>query len=311
VILPPPPALARSHYDLAFYGLSVRNVAKWSPPALAPDGLAESEILARLALIATGQGAAADTALIHRLIEAALLERATADNPALAGKSQEELSAALVAEAPTDRAVEIMIRSGAYGDQFGANPGGLSFELLRDRPHGVDLGALEPRIPEVLETTSGKVELHSELIAGDVPRLVASLDEYQPGRLLLIGRRDLRSNNSWMHNVHVLVRGRERCTLEVHPTDAAQAGLVNGARARVTSRVGELLVPVEVTERVMPGVVSLPHGWGHGLRGAQLSVAAEHAGVNTNVLSDGAVIDPLSGNAVLNGIPVTLAPETC
>jgi anaerobic selenocysteine-containing dehydrogenase len=300
--------LARSHYDLAFYGLSVRNIVKWSPPALPHEGLDEAEILAKLTMIISGQGATSDTALLHRMVEAALLDRGTAGNPALQGKNHEELLNALTAEQPTDRALEIMVRSGAYGDQFGENPGGLDFETLRKHPHGIDLGPLEPRIPELLQTPSGTVELCPDLIVSDLPRLEAALDDQGESQLLLIGRRDLRSNNSWMHNVSVLVRGRDRCTLEVHPSDAARVGVNDGAQARLSSRVGELVVKVEVTDRVMPGVVSLPHGWGHGLRGTRLRVAAEHAGVNTNELTDGESIDPLSGNCVLNGIRVALQP---
>ena len=124
--------------------------------------------------------------------------------------------------------------------------------------------------------------------------------------MVLIGRRDLRSNNSWMHNLPVLVRGPARCTAHVHPDDAARLGLADGATARVTSRAGSIEVPVEVTEDVMPGVVSIPHGWGHDTAGAQLRVAREHAGVNTNVLTDEHDLEPLTGTAVLNGIPVEL-----
>ncbi|MCU0260788.1 MAG: molybdopterin oxidoreductase family protein, partial [Ilumatobacteraceae bacterium] len=126
--------------------------------------------------------------------------------------------------------------------------------------------------------------------------------------LVLVGRRHLRSNNSWMHNIEVLVKGRPRCTLQVHPLDADRLGVVDGASARVTSRVGSVVAPVEVTDAIRPGVVSLPHGWGHDLPGTRLRVAAERAGVNSNVLADHAAMDPLSGTAVLNGIPVTVAP---
>jgi anaerobic selenocysteine-containing dehydrogenase len=308
VILPPPSALSRSHCDLAFYGLAVHNVVKWSPPAFAHEGPDEAEILAKLTMIASGQGAAADTAFLHRMLQAALLDRGTAGNSRLEGKDHEELLNALVAEQPVDRALEIMIRTGAYGDQFGENPGGLDFTALRDHPHGIDLGPLAPRIPELLQTPSGTIELCPDLIAGDLPRLVAALDEQADGGLVLIGRRDLRSNNSWMHNIGVLVRGKDRCTLEVHPSDAARVGLSNGGAARITSRAGDLVVKVEVTDRMMPGVVSLPHGWGHGVPGTRLRVATEHAGVNTNELTDGESIDPLSGNAVLNGVRVNVLP---
>jgi anaerobic selenocysteine-containing dehydrogenase len=125
---------------------------------------------------------------------------------------------------------------------------------------------------------------------------------------LLVGRRDLRSNNSWMHNVEVLVKGRPRCTVHVHPDDAARVGLADGDRATVTSRVGKVTLPVEVTDGIAAGVVSIPHGWGHDGPGVRLQVARDHAGVNSNVLADEELLDPISGNAVLNGIPVSLAP---
>ena len=127
------------------------------------------------------------------------------------------------------------------------------------------------------------------------------------GSIVLIGRRELRSNNSWMHNLNVLVKGKERCTMHVHPDDAARLGLTDGANARVRSRVGEVEVPVEITDAIMPGVVSIPHGWGHDAPGAKLSVAATKPGTNSNALADEDVVEPVSGNAVLNGIPVEVA----
>jgi len=134
--------------------------------------------------------------------------------------------------------------------------------------------------------------------------MLPRLDDPDADGLLLVGRRHLRSNNSWMHNVRVLVKGKERCTLQVHPDDASARGLVDGGRAEVRSRVGSVVAPVEVTDGVMAGVVSLPHGWGHDLDGVRLSVAAEHAGVNSNVLADTELFDPVGGTAVRNGIPV-------
>jgi anaerobic selenocysteine-containing dehydrogenase len=268
------------------------------------DGPSEEDILARLALVASGQGAGADTAFVHQLLQHTLLERAIESNPALAGKTAAELVAELEAERPVDRAVEILVRTGVNGDQFGAVPEGLTFRKLREHPHGIDLGPLRSRVPEVLQTPSGKIELAPDLIIQDTRRLAAALDRVPEGSLLLVGRRDLRSNNSWMHNVESLVRGRERCALQIHPDDAARLGLVHGGSARVASRVGEIVAPVEVTDRVMPGVVSLPHGWGHDVRGTSLGVAAGRPGVNSNRLTDPECLDPLSGNAVLNGIPV-------
>jgi anaerobic selenocysteine-containing dehydrogenase len=155
----------------------------------------------------------------------------------------------------------------------------------------------------VLRTPSARVELCPAPLAVDVPRLSAACDA-PVDELVLIGRRHLRSNNSWMHNVPALMKGRDRCTLHVHPDDAIRFGLADGDVARVSSRVGAVEVPVEISAEVMPGVVSLPHGWGHDVPGSRMSVARAHAGVNSNVLTDERAIDPLSGNAVLNGIPV-------
>ena len=160
----------------------------------------------------------------------------------------------------------------------------------------------------MLRTATGKVELAPKPIAADVPRLEAALERNRNGGMVLIGRRQLRSNNSWMHNIQPLVRGKERCTAHVHPDDAARLGLEDGELARVSSRAGAVEVPVEVTEGVMPGVVSIPHGWGHDVDGMRMTVASAYAGTNSNVLADEELIDPLSGNAVLNGIPVEVAP---
>jgi anaerobic selenocysteine-containing dehydrogenase len=183
--------------------------------------------------------------------------------------------------------------------------GALSLAQLEGEPHGVDLGPLHPRIPEVLRTPSGKVELAPPALVADVERLHASLARPSDG-LLLIGRRDLRSNNSWMHNLHTLTKGKNRCTLHMHPSDAARLGVAEGDTVHVASRAGSVEAPVELTENIMPGVVSLPHGWGHNQPGARLSTAAQHPGVNANVLTDELCLDPLSGNAALNGIAVTI-----
>jgi len=172
---------------------------------------------------------------------------------------------------------------------------------------------MRPRIPDVLRTPSGKIELAPEQIVADVPRLRAGIDAAAGANgdaangMVLIGRRQLRSNNSWMHNLPALVKGKDRCTMWVNPEDAERLGLGDGSSARLISSAGELTAPVEVTDEIMPGVVSIPHGWGHDAPGVRLRVAAEHAGVNSNLLAP-TEVDPLSGNAVLNGIPVELAP---
>jgi anaerobic selenocysteine-containing dehydrogenase len=159
----------------------------------------------------------------------------------------------------------------------------------------------------VLKTRSGRVELFPAPIAADLPRLRAALTDPAPP-LVLVGRRHLRSNNSWLHNVPTLNGGTNTCTLQIHPDDAARLGLRDGAPARVKGEGGEVEVPVEVTDAVRRGVVSLPHGWGHDRPGTRLSFAATRPGVNVNQLLDGTRLDPLSGTAVLNGFPVEVSP---
>jgi anaerobic selenocysteine-containing dehydrogenase len=307
VILPPPSPLERSHYDLAFYGISVRNVANYSEAIFEASGPPESDILARLALIAQGQGADADPAIVDDLMLDGLIQIAIADEDApLATRDPAELRAAVADGVATDRLLDVMLRTGPFGDGFGANPDGLSLDRLRENPHGIDLGALEPRLPRILRTPSGRIELAPPPIRDELARLEAALDRPPREGLLLIGRRHVRSNNSWMHNILPLVSGRPRCTLQVNPKDASLLKLESGDTARVSSRAGSLDAPVEVTADVMEGVVSLPHGWGHDRPDTEMRVAQQHAGVNSNRLTDEAIVDGLSGNAILNGIPVTV-----
>jgi anaerobic selenocysteine-containing dehydrogenase len=310
VILPVPTALQKGHYDLALLQLGLRNVANYSPPVLPMDEgqMDEWRILARLALIFQGMGAGADPALVDDLVVGTLVAAAVGDETSLiAGRDADEIMAALGDRTGPERLIDLMLRTGPYGDGFGAEPGGLSLDVLLDNPHGVDLGPLEPRLPDVLRTPTGMVELAPAILLADVDRLRSALDA-PTGGLTLVGRRDLRSNNSWMHNVEVLVKGKPRCTVHVHPHDAARLGLADGADAEVSSRTGKLTIPVEVTDAIRPGVVSIPHGWGHDVDGVELSVARRYAGVNSNLLADDELIDPVSGTSVLNGIPVELSP---
>lgn len=307
VILPPPPPSRAAHYDLALSGAAVRNNARYSPPVLPlPEGRPdECEILARLALIVLGMGPDADPSLVDEQVIAGTLGKEVADEHSpVAGRSVEELTAMLPEGRGYERRLDMMLRLGPFGDGFGATPDGLTLQRLKDNPHGVDLGALTPRIPEVLRTPSGTIELDPEPILADVPRLHAALTS-EPG-FLLIGRRHLRSNNSWMHNLPALSGGTNRCTLQIHPDDAARLGLEE--MAIVTGPGGKLEVPVEITDAIRPGVVSLPHGWGHTEPGTRMRVAAQHPGVNVNNLNDGTLLDPLSGTAVLNALPVEVAP---
>jgi len=307
VILPPPSQLERSHYDLAFYGQAIRNIANYSPELFEPHGPREEDLIARLALVASGAGADGDPQLIHDMVLDSVLQSAVKPGRPLEGRDVADLRAQLGDRSPADRVLEAMLRSGWAGDHFGASPDGLSLELLEANPHGIDLGPLTPQLPGLLRTASGRIELAPAPLADDIERLRAWIDDV-PDRPVLVGRRHVRSNNSWMHNVEVLVKGRERCTLQVHPADAEAWGLFDGGQARITSAAGSVVAPVEVTDDIARSVVSLPHGWGHDAPGTRLNVAGRRPGVNSNVLTDGSIIDPLSGNAVLNGIPVEVAP---
>jgi anaerobic selenocysteine-containing dehydrogenase len=310
VILPVPSALQKPHYDLALLQLGLRNVANYSPAVLPLDDGQPDEwhVLARLALVAQGMGSDADPGIVDDLVLRTLVDAAVGDETSpIASRDADEIVALLGERTGPARIIDLMLRTGPYGEGFGANPDGLTLDVLLDNPHGVDLGPLEPRLPDVLRTPSGMVELAPEPIVADVERLRAALDR-PVGGLSLIGRRDLRSNNSWMHNVEVLVKGKPRCTLHVNPDDAERLGLADGEPAEVRSRAGTVTIPVEVTDAIRPGVVSIPHGWGHDMPGVELAVARRYAGVNSNVLADEELIEPISGTAVLNGIPVEVAP---
>jgi len=223
------------------------------------------------------------------------------------GRSPEGIFEATDGGRGPERMLDFMLRTGPYGDGYGANGTGLTLARMREAPHGIDLGPLQPRFPADLCTPSGRVELAPETLLADVPRLETAVVREINGGLLLIGRRHIRSNNSWMHNIDVLVQGRARCTLQMHPGDAERIGVSDDDTVKVSSSVGALVALVEVTSEIMPGVVSLPHGWGHDLEGAELSVASARPGVNSNRLSTGEM-DPLSGNAILNGVPVEVMP---
>jgi anaerobic selenocysteine-containing dehydrogenase len=311
LILPPPAPLERSHYDLAFYQLSIRNIAHFSPPVFSrrAGDLDEWEVLLRLAGIFAGQGPSVPvTALDDLVVEQMVAREVRSKGSPVEGRSAGELLEVLGVRRGPERLLDFLLRIGPYGDAFGARPGGLTLELLEAYPHGLDLGPLEPRIPEVLRTPSGKVELAPAAIVADITRLREAMSRV-PAPLVLIGRRELRSNNSWMHNLPALVKGEDQCTLLVHPDDARRLGLCDGEMAHITSETAGATVPVRLTDTIMPGVVSLPHGFGHNQPGTLLSVAARHAGVNFNRMVSDSQIDPLSGNAILNAIPVSL--ELC
>ncbi|MFE2594166.1 molybdopterin-dependent oxidoreductase [Streptomyces anthocyanicus] len=311
VVLPPPPPAQSPHHDFAFNTLAVRNQVRYTRPAvpLEPGRMAETEILARLTLAVTGAHGTDPAAVDALVIEQTLAKAVREPHSPAHGRDPAELTALLAGGTGPERRLDLMLRLGPYGDGFGARPDGLTLERLLAHPHGIDLGPLRPRLPQPLKTRSGKVELLPAPIAADLPRLARARDE-RPAGLVLVGRRHLRSNNSWMHNVPALTGGSNRCTLHVHPEDAARLGLRGAQPVRVTGPGGAVTVPAEVTDAVRPGVVSLPHGWGHDRLGTRQTHAATDPGVNVNQLLDGSALDPLSGNAVLNGVPVTLTPLT-
>jgi anaerobic selenocysteine-containing dehydrogenase len=309
VILPPPPPSRSAHFDFALNNLAVCNNARYSPPVLPLDGRPdEAEIMSRIALIVFGMGVDADPALVDEQVIATTLAKETADaDSPVAGRSVAELTAMLMPGPGYERRLDMMLRLGPYGDAFGAEPDGLTLVRLKNAPHGIDLGPLRPRLPGVLRTPTGRIELAPQPLTADVARLRDSVGR-RADRFVLIGRRHLRSNNSWMHNVSALAGGTNRCTLQMHPDDAAELGIAD--TAKIKGPGGELIAPVEVIPGMRRGVVSLPHGWGHDRAGTGQQLAAGQPGVNVNQLNDGTTLDPLSGTAVLNGIPVDIAPAS-
>ena len=310
VILPGLSPLEQPHYDELLWSWAVRNAGNYSDAVFPPEPgrLAEWEILLKLAAITSGaQPDEVDTDVLDDLYFGGLVGVVTGDPASpLHGRDATEIVGATRGRGP-DRLLDFTIRSGPYGDHYGAKEGGLTLASFKEQPHGIDMGALKPRLEEILRTPSGKIELAPDYIVADLPRLEARLDRTDD-QLVLVSRRDLRSNNSWMHNLEKLVRGRERCTLLIHPDDAERTGLTSGMQARVSSEAGAIVAPVEVTDEMMPGVVCLPHGWGHDVDGIQLEVATRFAGVNNNLIAPGELVDIPSGNAIVNGIPVAVAP---
>ncbi|MCB9681030.1 MAG: molybdopterin-dependent oxidoreductase [Alphaproteobacteria bacterium] len=279
LVLPAASPLQRPHYPLGLASIAVRTVASWSEPMLPLDGGRDDfDILADLA---AGLAAAERRHGWRLLVDG-------------------------VHRVGIRRVVDLLLRAGPHGRWRG---GGLDLATLAASAHTVDLGPPEPSFPARLATPDRRAHLAPAPLVADVARLEAALDagELAPP-LVLIGRRDLRSNNSWMHNSPRLLKGRDRCTLLVHPDDAARYGVVDGQEAELASRAGRLRVPVEVSDTVRPGVVSLPHGWGHDHDGVRLSVAATRPGVSANDVTDHTFVDALTGTAALSGLPVTLAP---
>ncbi len=268
IILPPTTGLEAPHYDFIFHQLAVRNSAKYSPPLFAKE-----------------EGQRHDWQIFQELTR--------------------RLTGQEVAAIQPEQMLDFALRSGPYGKD------GMSLEQLKNAPHGIDLGPLQSCLPERLFTAKKTIDLVPSIFVADVARLKKQFlaqskasDSNWP--LQLIGRRHLRSNNSWMHNFERLLKGRDRCTVLIHPEDAAQLNIEEGQEVTVVSRVGQIGLPAEISEEMMPGVVSIPHGWGHDREGVKLQVAKGHAGASINDLTDHLRIDQLSGNAAFCGIPVRI-----
>jgi anaerobic selenocysteine-containing dehydrogenase len=317
VLLPPPRTLTRPHYDHLLYQFAVRSVANWSDPVfeLNADERHEWDTLLRLGAVVAGSGTdVAVDELDEQAARARLASAVRSRRSPVFGRDADELLALCGEERGPARLMDITLRLGRFGDGFGAQPDGLSLAKLRAQPHGIDFGPLIPRLDEALGTPSGCVELAPPVLVDDLKRFRAWADanasiavtERESETLQLIGRRDLRSNNSWMHNLNVLVKGKERCTLQIHPDDAVERNIVDGACVCVSSTVGSIHVTASVTDIVRRGVVSLPHGWGHHRSGTRLGVAGANAGASFNDVVDTSLIDPQSGNAALNSTMVTV-----
>jgi anaerobic selenocysteine-containing dehydrogenase len=270
LILPSTSALENDHYDTTFNLFAVRNVSRFNRAILPkPEGaLHDWEIFVGLA-------------------------------KAFAARTGKELKPTM----PPAQMIDFGLRTGAYGD---ASPHKLSLATLFDHPHGIDLGALKPNLAPRLKTENGRVQAAPAVILADLARF-AALPAPTSDELLMIGRRHVRSNNSWMHNFHRLVKGKPRHQLLMHPDDLASRGLVDGQRVKVSSRVGTIEVEVQGSQDMMKGVVSLPHGWGHARPGVQMTIASGQPGSSANDLTDDCQLDELSGNAALNGVPVKVA----
>ncbi|HYZ66976.1 MAG TPA: molybdopterin-dependent oxidoreductase [Mycobacterium sp.] len=301
VILPAPSPLEQPHHDDLILNFAINSIANYSPPVFAPeepDRPEEWEILIRLTGLCTGTPA--------EDVDVTAIDDGFFDYLAFTqGLDGAEIRKNYARGGP-ERILDFTLRTGPFGDRYGENPDGVTLEKLKAQPNGINFGPMVPQVPEILGTADRKIRLAPQYLLDDLPRLAARLDR-TPDELVLVSRRHLRSNNSWLHNVGPLMKGRDRWTLLMHGDDATKRGVATGDLVTVTSAGGQIEVPVEVTAAIMPGVVSMPHGWGHGKPGTRMAVANDSPGVNTNILSPPTFLDEPSGNGALNGIPVTVA----
>lgn len=309
VVLPGLSPLERAHCDDLYWMYSVASCVKWTEPVFPtrPDRPQEWEILLRLAGAVLGTAVPdVDVRALDDLYTQGIIHTACqADDTPLSGRDPGEVFEALDGVGP-ERMTDLGIRVGPWGDDLGRRPGGLTLDEVRRHPDGLRLAELEGgRLPDVLTTPSRRIELLHPLLEADIPRLVSRIDRGRDD-LVLTSRRHLRSNNSWMHNVAALMRGKDRCTLLIHPDDALRHDVADGGQVEVSTIEGSIVVVAEVSDEMMPGVVCLPHGWGHGIDGTRLAVANAHPGVNSNLLSPPALVDVPSNTQAVNGVPCRL-----
>ncbi|HEY3851065.1 MAG TPA: molybdopterin-dependent oxidoreductase [Steroidobacteraceae bacterium] len=301
VILPSPSVLETPHWDMWGWPWALTSGGHYSPALYSQARMPEWRVFITLACLCDGMKLEQiDVDAVDHEYFSAMCARV--------GLDPEKVIKLSPVPGP-ERILDLAIRSGPFGDRYGERPEGVTLETFKAQPHGIVFGPAQPKIREVLRTRSGKIELAAEYLLNDIPRLQAAMAEARPP-MLLVSRRHLNSMNSWMHNVEVLMKGPERCTLFIHPQDAKSIDVSDGDLVRVSTIEGTVDVIAEVTEGIRPGVVSLPHGWGHDLAGSHLRVAGRRPGVNSNRLSPGKLVDEASGNAVVNGVPVTVAKAT-
>ncbi|WP_020407365.1 molybdopterin oxidoreductase family protein [Hahella ganghwensis] len=316
IILPPTGPLEHSYIDAVFTSVAVRNTVKYSPPVFQaqPGSFHDWEIFLELSrrLSSRDLKTSVQAEIRHRILTS-LGPDGLADIYLQLGPYGRELPASDRWGKHVEKVLQVLDikhplrqlwQAGAMNEQYQDLPKGLSLAKLEEHPHGLDLGPLRPILLQRLYTRNKHIHLAPRLYLQDLTRVRKLLKQAGSDNLLLIGRRHVRSNNSWLHNSHRLVKGKNRCTLMIHPRDASRLGLQNGIEAEIASRVGKVRIEVEVTDDIMEGVVSIPHGWGHKRKGVNWKTAAEHAGVSLNDLTDEQFIDQLSGNAALNGVPV-------
>ncbi len=307
IIIPSTTQLEHSNYDFMFTSTCVRNFAQYSPQTFAPEpgALDQWQIINEVTARMHGM----TRADLESLMLDGLIGQLLANAPELAHLTADDIRRATAAHAGPEQLLDIMLRAGPYGDKFTNQGTGITLAHLQDAPHGIDLGALQPRLPGLLATRNKRINIAPQLITADLARLQAALEQGPGDHLLLIGRRNIRDMNSWLHNLTNYARGKNRCTLLINPGDAARIGLREDGFATIRSRVGEFRAQVSVTDRIMPGVVSLPHGFGHTYPGTQQSVASSLTpGISANDLVDDNEMDLPSGTSVVNGVPVVVVP---